>query len=300
MRIQGSSPLARGLRRGRLAQAGPLGIIPARAGFTWSWPSTGWASPDHPRSRGVYDGSRCGAWRSSGSSPLARGLPVGETGAELDAGIIPARAGFTHSRSRPAPAPRDHPRSRGVYGRRSSSRRSARGSSPLARGLLWCSRSTRRAVGIIPARAGFTRCPAYRRRSRRVYATSRRRPGIVRGSSPLARGLRMVPVAAGSMIGIIPARAGFTPPPGSVRRRGWDHPRSRGVYCAPQPTARPTSGSSPLARGLRRRGPGAVPAATDHPRSRGVYIPRGEQYWRTVGSSPLARGLPSMHALTAG
>ena len=51
----GSSPLARGL----LTLSGPLGqvpgIIPARAGFTLPPASSPTSSPDHPRSRGVYD-----------------------------------------------------------------------------------------------------------------------------------------------------------------------------------------------------------------------------------------------------
>ena len=70
-------------------------------------------------------------------------------------------------------------------------------------------------------------------------------------------------------------------------------------------------GSSPLARGLRRRGVGCairariIPAragftaaerspsrmSQDHPRSRGVYPARPLRSLRTGGSSPLARGL---------
>ena len=112
-------------------------------------------------------------------------------------------------------------------------------------------------------------------------------------------------------MGIIPARAGFTPglvlPPAEVE----DHPRSRGVYRQPSKTWRPTRGSSPLARGLLRRRPGRVgeqriiPARAgftvsaaggvrrtrDHPRSRGVYVCRWGELPNMYGSSPLARGL---------
>ena len=93
--------------------------------------------------------------------------------------------------------------------------------------------------------------------------------------------------------GIIPARAGFT----------W---RSRAAQ-------KMSSGSSPLARGLRRRGLGRrcrgwiIPARAgftqtrrgwvrwlgDHPRSRGVYKKAEPPTLRTLGSSPLARGLRS-------
>ena len=50
--------------------------------------------------------------------------------------------------------------------------------------------------------------------------------------------------------GIIPARAGFTPIPTPHKSNSKDHPRSRGVYTAATQIAAPSSGSSPLARGL--------------------------------------------------
>ena len=52
--IQGSSPLARGLRPSLGDQVGDLRIIPARAEFTSPCPSARPSSWDHPRSRGVY------------------------------------------------------------------------------------------------------------------------------------------------------------------------------------------------------------------------------------------------------
>ena len=72
--IAGSSPLARGLLGVGDAFAGVSGIIPARAGFTrGAAPSRLWRR-DHPRSRGVYAVLARYSARSSGSSPLARGL----------------------------------------------------------------------------------------------------------------------------------------------------------------------------------------------------------------------------------
>ena len=92
---QGSSPLARGLRRAQFA-VGPLtGIIPARAGFTALPREGGRRFEDHPRSRGVYLIGGGEKIRNLGSSPLARGLRV----------IHPARIVVGM----------DHPRSRGVY-----------------------------------------------------------------------------------------------------------------------------------------------------------------------------------------
>ena len=52
---------------------------------------------------------------------------------------------------------------------------------------------------------------------------------------------------------IIPARAGFTEDLDDLRYLAEDHPRSRGVYTAEIVRADDPDGSSPLARGLRRR-----------------------------------------------
>ena len=113
----------------------PSWIIPARAGFTTR---TGWTTRqigDHPRSRGVYPSTAAGIVATRGSSPLARGLPQVAFMSGLNGGIIPARAGFTKRGSSPAAAFRDHPRSRGVYGRIIWWVSNFAGSSPLARGL---------------------------------------------------------------------------------------------------------------------------------------------------------------------
>ena len=111
----GSSPLARGLPHRRLRPAARTGIIPARAGFT---SRAYWASrlrADHPRSRGVYPSEITRRGTSSGSSPLARGLPGDHITGWCEAGIIPARAGFTRVVISVPFGIGDHPRSRGVY-----------------------------------------------------------------------------------------------------------------------------------------------------------------------------------------
>ena len=112
--------------------------------------------------------------------------------------------------------------------------------------------------------------------------------------------------------GIIPARAGFTPPTGRPSSGTTDHPRSRGVYNISDDYPAGEGGSSPLARGLlggswigispariipARAGFTASGrlrwrATGDHPRSRGVYTSRRPSSASRRGSSPLARGLP--------
>ena len=316
---RGSSPLARGLQAGLLAEPRSQGIIPARAGFT---PVLRWRASrrrDHPRSRGVYPRVAWGGGRGRGSSPLARGLrvpdPRGDRARRIiparagftgyspqrsdNPGIIPARAGFT-PRGRDPRRPRpDHPRSRGVYRRRARRRGNPGGSSPLARGLLDHEDIWHWGEGIIPARAGFTSPPTARApatadhpRSRGVYHLQASAVQAMRGSSPLARGLPTTIRRSARRWRIIPARAGFTHRPRRHELRHRDHPRSRGVYSPRSTGMTRVGGSSPLARGLQR-GPGAHPTIPmDHPRSRGVYGRRTRSWTPESGSSPLARGLP--------
>ena len=91
----GSSPLARGLPQVGGVEVGEARIIPARAGFTGGRPPPRCRISDHPRSRGVYLNAVAGGNAETGSSPLARGLPVVNSGPARTVGIIPARAGFT-------------------------------------------------------------------------------------------------------------------------------------------------------------------------------------------------------------
>ena len=108
-----------------------------------------------------------------------------------------------------------------------------------------------------------------------------------------------------------PTRTGFTRSYPLLGAMFLDRPRWRGVYTKPLALPRSSSGSSPLARGLRplpparRLQPGIIPApagftpqpshpwssAPDHPRTRGVYARASCATSPFSGSSPLARGL---------
>ena len=297
-RFTGSSPLARGLLVNGVVVHDPCRIIPARAGFTLILSFVSVCVTDHPRSRGVYGVSTSDILHGGGSSPLARGL----------------RGRTSACRARCS----DHPRSRGVYASGQCRIQNRLGSSPLARGLPVRQLSLPLPDRIIPARAGFTlprRCgprwPRDHPRSRGVYVARGAVHGCGVGSSPLARGLRRVGWVTRRVRRIIPARAGFTAGRCRGGARGWDHPRSRGVYVILPDHVRLEGGSSPLARGLHRpvkatRALGRIiPAragftrrsrtrhrpARDHPRSRGVYDYGSNRCSRGVGSSPLARGL---------
>ena len=194
----GSSPLARGLLVGRFCCFPLCGIIPARAGFTLLRAAPGGSTPDHPRSRGVYQTGHVAKELIWGSSPLARGLRKSLTSMRQVVRIIPARAGFTRrlrARGRCRP---DHPRSRGVYHGAPPDQAGLSGSSPLARGLRHRVGGSAESGGIIPARAGFTLKVSHRGslqwdhpRSRGVYEGGPRPSHGVGGSSPLARGLHV-------------------------------------------------------------------------------------------------------------
>ena len=132
----GSSPLARGLPFPNTPSRNPSRIIPARAGFTDTHQYRYARSSDHPRSRGVYGENVVDVTHPMGSSPLARGLRAAVGYSLRLPGIIPARAGFTKTKTPPHTPPT--------------------GSSPLARGLRRQNIHNRRPNRNIPARAGFT------------------------------------------------------------------------------------------------------------------------------------------------
>ena len=157
IRDPGSSPLARGLLEDLRQFYVEVGIIPARAGFTLDGFGSLVGVEDHPRSRGVYAPPPGWSRTGVGSSPLARGLRRHQPRRREPRRIIPARAGFTGRIGCPSGSAGDHPRSRGVYRRHGRRRPLQPGSSPLARGLPGAVRSCSGLIGIIPARAGFTR-----------------------------------------------------------------------------------------------------------------------------------------------
>ena len=193
----GSSPLARGthpLKHRRRRQAG---LIPARAGNTFSCCTCREQRRAHPRSRGEHPIFRPPLNGCQGSSPLARGTPLRGGPRWSSSGLIPARAGNTL-------VPRlgygngwAHPRSRGEHAA--------------------CSNANAATVGLIPARAGNTSAssstlpPVGAHPRSRGEHSERQGPLIWKpGSSPLARGTPCESVKSSAPAGLIPARAGNT------------------------------------------------------------------------------------------
>ena len=132
----GSSPLARGTRRGAPGVLVYHGLIPARAGNTSNHVQAASETGAHPRSRGEH---KRRSWRfmsGQGSSPLARGTRWTSLPSTSPAGLIPARAGNTHSGRGARGRRRAHPRSRGEHEAEDERHLLDSGSSPLARGTL--------------------------------------------------------------------------------------------------------------------------------------------------------------------
>ena len=152
----GSSPRVRGkLSASQLLRAGAR-LIPACAGKTGRCGRGAHRAEAHPRVCGENCYSRHVGEDDSGSSPRVRGKPRGWYAAPRPPRLIPACAGKTESRKRPARRTAAHPR---VCGENEVDERVgmiAEGSSPRVRGKLNPDRAPGRRLGLIPACAGKT------------------------------------------------------------------------------------------------------------------------------------------------
>ncbi len=112
------------------------------------------------------------------------------------------------------------------------------------------------------------------------------------GSSPQARGTRLLGGALVIECRFIPAGAGNTLTSERPDAAGAVHPRRRGEHGARRPDGLRLSGSSPQARGTPRRSSAGMPRKAVHPRRRGEHWPAPAASTASTGSSPQARGTP--------
>ena len=151
---------------------------------------------DHPRLRGEYARAFAFQSASTGSPPLARGIPSGVPAPGGFARITPACAGNTFVCHKTLLPGWDHPRLRGEYSASGSRIDHEPGSPPLARGILDTMNDMPKIIRITPACAGNTtgtpkKSYGYRDhpRLRGEYKGGTPFPLSPQGSPPLARGI---------------------------------------------------------------------------------------------------------------
>ena len=154
---RGSSPLTRGKPRFGGDESVSRGLIPAHAGKTVDPCACGGVDEAHPRSRGENRDQLSVEGGGLGSSPLTRGKPGACPNCSPAGRLIPAHAGKTLCRTRPAKPAAAHPRSRGENSTSSTSSLTLHGSSPLTRGKPHRTVGRPGPPGLIPAHAGKTR-----------------------------------------------------------------------------------------------------------------------------------------------
>ena len=246
--------------------------------------------------RGEHLSSERKVTDSLGSSPHARGAPMGDFAHVWPSGIIPACAGSTCPTGRRRRGTGDHPHMRGEHSGSPSQAPCTAGSSPHARGAHRLAPMGAERRGIIPACAGSTAFYLRKRCVRRDHPRMRGEHtpssvtlGRAMGSSPHARGARSARVRDCRRVGIIPACAGSTAPPNSLGTLQYDHPRMRGEHGLTEHVFCVHVGSSPHARGALLRPLaynlhcGIIPACAGS-------TPVVKNYFLSIGDHPRMRG----------
>ena len=315
--LKGSSPRGRGKRRHNQRRACFAGLIPARAGKTYTGAVPALRSGAHPRAGGENEDFLRAGSSPHGSSPRGRGKLIGISPFIFCVGLIPARAGKTQSPDRAVTRCWAHPRAGGENALPRMSAGAYPGSSPRGRGKHERRGDVVCEAGLIPARAGKTRGSIGRTRrhsahpragGENCYFKTGGRMGI--GSSPRGRGKHHGAGARDEARGLIPARAGKTQDSPPTKCPMQAHPRAGGENpkfptCDAQTRAHPRAGgenvslhmlhllyggSSPRGRGKRRAVPVYPRAVLAHPRAGGENDRPAELSQLPAGSSPRGRG----------
>ena len=313
----GSSPRARGTLSLDTVRLLDRRFIPAGAGNTALRFLRFRELAVHPRGRGEHATHLQDGAATRGSSPRARGTPYARGGSLFDRRFIPAGAGNTVLRGRAGGCRTVHPRGRGEHTYVCATYARHSGSSPRARGTLIVADHRDGSDRFIPAGAGNTRdgtgfCwrEAVHPRGRGEHDRANGRNAHKNGSSPRARGTLPRELPNGHGVRFIPAGAGNTVVRSVILAPPAVHPRGRGEHVGEISKELLYAGSSPRARGTRRRLRSAavatrfIPAGagntstlrsaqictTVHPRGRGEHHQRLDGAHSCSGSSPRARG----------
>ena len=277
--------------------AGSRRLISGYAGRTPRTVPEGCGPWAHPRLSGEGAVRAVRISGESGSSPHARGGQPCAARARTGDRLIPACAGRAPRWKVPRFGGPAHPRMRGegvnildVFSRRS-------GSSPHARGGQVLPQPHIPSRGLIPACAGRASSPTFpptlvaahpRMRGEGAYLTLA--ASTKGGSSPHARGGRVVLGSAAASARLIPACAGRAA--GSVKLRSGRsaHPRMRGEGEAAAEQLALGQRLIPACAGRASPSPTTPPPPGAHPRMRGEGSSGFVGRKFTCGSSPHARG----------
>ena len=211
--------------------------------------------------------------------------------------IIPADAGSTKAGFGQSALERDHPRGCGEHGPLWRNAMTLCGSSPRMRGAHSRIRGTRIIKRIIPADAGSTCCkeswpwPAPDHpRGCGEHQLNHKIVAHYAGSSPRMRGARRRWPLSIRQAGIIPADAGSTSAPITVRVPHQDHPRGCGEHLSSLNVNWASAGSSPRMRGAPVHLTLLVVSVGIIPADAGSTYRAGISHNSGRGSSPRMRG----------
>ena len=262
----GSSPPVRGARELPFAPLPRAGLIPARAGSTTERGVLRAAIGAHPRPCGEHAGGIRSTVQLQGSSPPVRGALSRDSVEIRGDGLIPARAGSTRRCYTSARTGRAHPRPCGEHRTLARIFQRIWGSSPPVRGAHPLMQPGDDEVGLIPARAGSTLliplrilaagahprpCGEHVQINMQVLSHT--------GSSPPVRGAHMTADSFHVRGGLIPARAGSTPPNQHCPCGTRAHPRPCGEHIVTVDSVDTSKGSSPPVRGAHLLTWGFIP-----------------------------------------
>ena len=212
-------------------------FIPAGAGNTAALTEINYALPVYPRWRGEHTCSAIDINCDLGLSPLARGTHLISNLSAVAVRFIPAGAGNTTDSNGALISITVYPRWRGEHHIKEYCRGFEIGLSPLARGTPVHNSQNSRYIRFIPAGAGNTTgrheihvqqsvYPRWRGEHVAVYRRFTRQLGL----SPLARGTHWRLFQPGRVSRFIPAGAGNTAAPPTIKNCFTVYPRWRGEH----------------------------------------------------------------------
>ena len=233
--VVGSSPRGRGKPPGQCRPHGRVRLIPAWAGKTVIVSPCADSVSAHPRVGGENAQVGMEPPGGAGSSPRGRGKHSRRHPKPRRGRLIPAWAGKTTAHNLRTPGVPAHPRVGGENVLDGCRFDADCGSSPRGRGKRHADALCRPRAGLIPAWAGKTS------KSSASGSAPQAHPRVggenhglwdaaltQRGSSPRGRGKLEREPGSPEGRGLIPAWAGKTSPPRTLRAAPWAHPRVGG------------------------------------------------------------------------